>query len=65
MVPEIRQASPSGWAVVVICVVLEPASGSAIAKAILGEPSAMHGRQRCLSSSLPCASMMEPQMAGR
>ena len=27
-------------------------------------PSAMPGSQRCLSSWLPCASMIVPQMAG-
>lgn len=63
--PRSRQPSPSGWAVVVISWLLDPASGSVMAKAIFSEPSAMPGSQRDLSSCEPCVSMMVPQIAGR
>ncbi len=42
----------------------EPASGSVIPKAMMTEPSAIPGSQRCFCSSVPKRPITVPQIAG-
>jgi hypothetical protein len=50
--------------VVVISCEFDPASGSVIANAMIEEPSARPGSQRCFCSSVPNRAITVPQIAG-
>ncbi|CQD16015.1 hypothetical protein BN970_03386 [Mycolicibacterium conceptionense] len=58
------QSLPSLRAVVVMRWLLDPASGSVIAKAMVIDPSAMPGIQRFFCSSVPNLEMIVPLIAG-
>ena len=62
--PDRIQSPPSRRAVVVIRCELDPASGSVIANAMVIDPSAIPGTQRCFCSGVPYLAMMVPLMAG-
>ncbi len=62
--PLSSQSLPSRRAVVVMRWLLEPASGSVIANAIVMVPSAIPGSQRFFWSSVPNFAMIVPLMAG-
>jgi hypothetical protein len=62
--PRIRQPSPSRTAVVSSLWVLEPASGSVMAKTIFSSPLASPGSQRSRCPSVPKRASSVPQIAG-
>ena len=64
MRPFSTQVSPSRVATVVSLCEFEPASGSVMPNAMIDEPLASPGSQRCFCSSVPNLAMTVPQMAG-
>ena len=64
MRPLSTQSLPSRRAVVVMLCEFEPASGSVMPKAMMIEPSAIPGSQRCFCSSVPKRPMIVPLIAG-
>ena len=62
--PDSTHSSPSRRGAVLISCEFEPASGSVIANAMVSDPSARPGSQRCFCSSVPNLPITVPQIAG-